>query len=50
MIYTLKFNELSALCLDFVDQRDGFFYLRLVSSETVVNAIWAVLSAKEGGE
>ena len=48
MIRTLKFNELAALCLDFVDHSDGFLYLRLVGSETGVNAIRAVLSARDG--
>ena len=28
MIHTIKFNELSAMLLDFVDSKDGFLYLR----------------------
>jgi hypothetical protein len=48
VIHTISFNELAAMCLDFVDHNDGFFYLRLVGTETVVNAIWARLSAREG--
>lgn len=48
MIQTIQFNQLAAMCLDFVDHSDGFFYLRLVGAETTVNAIWARLSAREG--
>lgn len=48
MIHTIKFNELSAMCFDFVDHGDGFLYLRLVGAETEVNAIWAKLMGREG--
>ncbi len=48
MIHTIKFNKLSAILLDFVDSYDGFLYLRIVGPETVVGAIWAKLSGKEG--
>jgi hypothetical protein len=48
MIRTIVFNELTAICLDFVDHGDGFFYLRLVGAETTVNAIWARLVGREG--
>jgi hypothetical protein len=47
MIYTIKFKELSAMLLDFVDHTDGFLYLRMVGPETAVNAIWAQLSARD---
>lgn len=44
MIYKIKFKKLQAVCLDFVPNNDGFYYLRMVGPETVVNAIWARLS------
>jgi hypothetical protein len=47
MIHTIKFNELAAMLLDFVDSSDGFLYLRMVGAETAVGAIWAKLSARE---
>lgn len=47
MFYEIHFEKLSALLVDFVDQPDGFFYLRMAGAEPTVNAIWAYLSAKD---
>lgn len=47
MFYEIHFGKLSALLVDFVDQPDGFFYLRMAGAEPTVNAIWAYLSAKD---
>jgi hypothetical protein len=47
MIGTIKFDELSAMLLDFVDSQDGFLYLRMAGAETTVGAIWARLAARE---
>lgn len=47
MIHTIRFDELSAILLDFVDNSEGFLYLRMVGAEPAVNAIWARLSGNE---
>jgi hypothetical protein len=48
LIHTIEFNQLSTVLLDFVDNEEGFLYLRMAGAETAVNAIWAYLSAREG--
>jgi hypothetical protein len=48
MLYTIQFDTLSAMLLDFVDgPGEGFLYLRIAGAEPTVNAIWARLMAKE---
>lgn len=47
MIYTARFKKLTTAVLDFVPDDDGFYYLRMVGFEIVVNAIWARLSARD---
>ena len=48
MLNTIKFASLEALLIDFIDSQDGFLYLRMVGAETIIGAIWAKLSGKEG--
>ena len=47
MFERIEFDSIQAMLLDFVDQGDGFLYLRMVGEEPSVNAIWARLSARE---
>lgn len=47
MIYTARFKKLTTAVLDFVPNDDGFYFLRMVGFETVVNAFWARLSASD---
>lgn len=47
MYATIKMKGVEAICLDLVDNRDGFLYLRMVGAEVAVNAIWAKLSARD---
>ncbi len=47
MLNTIQFNQLSCIALDFVDDADGFLYLRMAGPETAVGAIWARLSARD---
>ena len=44
-MYKIQFKKLQAVCLDFVPNQEGLYYLRMVGPETVVNAIWARLSS-----
>lgn len=41
MIQTIKFNELSAMLLDFVDGSDGFLYLRMVGASDLLGGYLA---------
>jgi hypothetical protein len=46
----VRFQELSAIALDFIDDNNGFLYFRMAGLETVVNAISAQLLAKDKRE
>ncbi|MCG3209302.1 MAG: hypothetical protein FOGNACKC_02923 [Anaerolineae bacterium] len=47
MFYEIRFGRLAAMLVDFVDQPDGFFYLRLAGPEPTVNAVWAYLAGRD---
>ena len=47
MLKTIEFDGLSAMLLGFIDEQDGFLYLRMTGQETAIGAIWSRLSGRK---